>query len=97
MTAPRQPWDSLVAAARRAPAEPDAAAPYGFATRVVARAFAVPEPTAEALLERFALRGLFVALTFSVATAAFSYSALTAAADEEAAAGDTVIETLSQS
>jgi hypothetical protein len=97
MTAPRQPWDSLVAAARRAPAEPDAAAPYGFATRVVACAFAVPEPTAEVLLERFALRGLFVAATFSVATAVFSYSALTGAAEEEAAAGDTVIETLAQS
>ncbi len=97
MTAPRQPWERLVAAARRAPAEPDAAAPYGFATRVVARAFAVPEPTADLLLERFALRGLFVAAVFSVASAAFSYAALTGGAEEETVVGDTVAELLAQS
>lgn len=97
MNEPHLSWERLVARARRAPGEPAVAAPPGFATRLVARAFACPEPTAEVLLARFALRGFFVALTFSFASVVLSYSALTASGDPETAAGDSVAELLAQS
>ncbi len=49
-------WLRLVAAARRAPADSrDTAAPYGFATRAVALAFAGPlERRTSSLFERCA-------------------------------------------
>lgn len=66
-------WQKLITAARQVPADPGAAAPYGFATRIAAQA-AVHPGTPWLSLERFALRGLFVAAVCGLATAAFNYS-----------------------
>ncbi len=57
---PKHPWTRLVAAARTVKDDRDAAAPYGFSTRVAALAFA-QEPAAASLLDRFALRAVGVA------------------------------------
>lgn len=91
-----QAWQKLVAAARRAPEDPATSAPYGFATRVAARAFATPTVPARALLEKFALRGLFAAGAFSVAAVAFGYTEFTSAAgqDSDLSAMDPVAELL---
>jgi hypothetical protein len=66
-------WQKLIAAARQAPADPGAAAPFGFATRLAAQAAAQPV-TPWLSLERLALRGLAVAAVCSVTAAAFNYS-----------------------
>jgi hypothetical protein len=68
-----QQWQKLIVAARQAPVEPAAAAPYGFATRVVAQAAALPA-TPGLSLERFAIRGLLLAAVCGVAAVAFNYS-----------------------
>jgi hypothetical protein len=73
---PRHPWSRLVAAARRAPDERDTAAPYGFATRVAALAFA-QERSPVSLWERFSLRALAVACLLTGLTVATNYSAVT--------------------
>lgn len=82
------PWQNLVALARTAP-EPvagPAAAPPGFATRVVAQAFARDRVAATAgLLEALALRGLFAAGAFSLAAVAFGFSSPPAGEEELAA------------
>lgn len=96
MNPPRQPWDQLAAAARRAPDERDTAAPYGFATRVAARAFAAPPPSMQALLEKFALRGFFVTALLGLAAAGYGYTTLTAESDADLLAGDVVGEILAQ-
>lgn len=83
------PWQNLVALARTAPepAAGPAAAPPGFAARVVARAFARDRGAATAgLLEALALRGLFAAGAFSLAAVAFGFSSLPAEEEELAAA-----------
>lgn len=90
-------WERLAESARLAPREEEATAPHGFATRVVAQAFALPPPSAQALLERLALRGLLAAGLLGVAAAAYGVTALNAMPEEELLAGDTVIEVLAQS
>jgi hypothetical protein len=93
-----QQWLRLTTAARSAPDGRDDAAPYGFATRVAALGLAAPAAVLpRALLEKFALRGLFAACAFSVAAAAFGYSALQSDRETEATSGDTVTEVLAQS
>ncbi len=93
-----QPWDRLAAAARRAPADSrDPAAPYGFATRVTARAFALPLPSAQGLLERLALRGLVVAGVLGLAAAGYGYTTLTAEQETDLLTTDIVTEVLAQS
>ncbi len=66
-------WQKLIVAARQAPADPGAAAPYGFATRVAAQAVALP-PAPWLSLERFAVRGLLLAAVCGVTAIAFNYS-----------------------
>lgn len=93
-----QAWQRLAAAARRAPEDRDDTAPFGFATRVAALAFAGRSlPTTGMLLEKFALRGLLAACACSAAAAAFGYSVLTADPDSQTEAGDLVSEVLAQS
>lgn len=93
-----QAWQRLTTAARRAPDDREAAAPFGFATRVAALAFTGRSvPTTGMLLEKFALRGLLAACACSVAAAAFGYSVLTAERDSQAETGDLVSEVLAQS
>ena len=78
-------WQKLTALARSAPVEPEAAAPYGFATRVAAQAAALPTGGVWLALERFVLRGLIAACALSFAAIAFNYSAaFSAEGDDEA-------------
>lgn len=97
MNPPRQPWDQLAAAARRAPDERATTAPYGFATRVAARAFSVPPPTVQALLEKFALRGLFVTGLLGLAAVGYGYTAITEVDESALIVTDIVAEVLAQS
>jgi hypothetical protein len=64
---PRHPWSRLTAAARRAPEAGDAAAPYGFATRVAALA-GRRAARGTSLYERFALRAVGVAGLLAIAS-----------------------------
>ncbi len=89
-----QQWQRLTALARQAPADRDTAVPPGFATRVAARAGALPVGTPWLFLERFALRGLVVAAVFGVAAVAFNYSSLLSDQGEDYASTDTVGELL---
>jgi hypothetical protein len=70
-------WQKLTALARQAPADPGAAAPHGFATRVAARAAAQPA-TPWFSLERLALRGLAAAAACCFAAVVYNYSELSA-------------------
>lgn len=84
MNSPEKNWQRLAAAARRAPATPDEAAPYGFATRVAAQAFTTQRPVGS-LLERFSLRALGVACLLALVGVGANYSRLseiTSPADE---------------
>ncbi len=88
-------WSRLVAAARRAPADSrDSAAPYGFATRVAARAFSARSPFLDAsLLSRYGLRALGVSFVLAVVCAAATLRPVMAAIEEEAAAlGETPVQ-----
>lgn len=89
-----KPWTRLTAAARRAPADPrDAGAPSGFATRVVALAFAGREPTFSALFARFSLRAVGVCALLMVAGVALNFSsALNAFQPDLVTANDPVAE-----
>lgn len=72
---PQHPWARLITAARTVKDDRDTAAPYGFATRVSALAFA-SERAATSLVERFALRAVGVAGLLALLSAAVNYSAL---------------------
>jgi len=72
-------WQKLVTAARRAPDERDTSAPYGFATRVAARAMAAERPRLAAVLERFSWRALALAGALAVISVAANYQALATA------------------
>ena len=89
-------WRRLTALARQAPAEGDVTIPAGFATRVAARATALPPASPWLFLERFALRGLVVAAVCSVAAVAYNFTALATDQTETYATGttDTVVELL---
>ncbi len=76
---PQTPWTRLVAGARRAPGGGDVAAPYGFATRVAARAMAAGAARTSFFEEfslRMALRALGVACLLAVAAAGAGYPSL---------------------
>jgi hypothetical protein len=76
MNTPSDPrWERLAAAARQIRDSRDTAAPYGFATRVAARAFAAVEPPFSALLAKFSWRALGIAALLAIASAAINYSA----------------------
>ena len=87
-------WQKLTALARSAPVEPEAAAPYGFATRVAALAAALPAGTPWHAFERFALRGLVAAAACSLAAVVFHYTAATTDSTDDLALTDTVSEML---
>jgi hypothetical protein len=72
-------WQRLAAAARRAPDDRDTAAPYGFAVRVAAQAWAAsaePIPFFEHFSLKLSLRALGAASLLAVATAGASYPTL---------------------
>lgn len=78
-----QKWQRLTALARTSPAGSDEAAPYGFATRVAAQAWAARPGVRGALFEKFALRALMAAVALSLASMAYSYTALMTDNDED--------------
>jgi len=88
-------WQKLTALARSAPVDPTTA-PFGFATRVAARAATAPAESPWAFIEHFALRGLVVAAVFGMASAAFNYSILTSDQTDFYATGatDSIVELL---
>lgn len=88
-------WQKLTALARSAPADPGAA-PFGFATRVAARAATAPAESPWAFIEHFALRGLVIAAVFGMASAALNYSILTSDQTDIYATGatDSIVELL---
>jgi len=73
---PHHPWARLVTAARSASDGRDAAAPYGFATRIAALAFS-RERKARSLFERFALRAVGVSCLLALVSVAANYTMLT--------------------
>ena len=75
-------WDKLVSAARRAPADQDSSAPYGFATRVAAQAMA-SDRTHFSLFARYSLRALGVASLLAIASVAANYSAIASTFTDE--------------
>ena len=87
-------WQKLTALARQAPAAELESAPLGLATRVVARAWSQPAPRPWVVMERFAFRGLIVAMALGGAAAIFDDSVSTAEPNEDYANADTVNELL---
>lgn len=80
-------WQKLIVAARQAPTE-GGAAPYGFATRLAAQAAGLPA-TPWWPLERFAVRGLFLAAVCGVTAVAFNYTEFSAEQADLPATGTT--------
>jgi len=76
---PRNPWTRLTAAARDVHEERDASAPYGFATRIVALAFA-QEHRVVSLFERFAFKAVGVASLLALLSVALNYPTLSGTA-----------------
>jgi hypothetical protein len=78
MKTPHPAWQRLVSAARSVDdpsAQPEASAPFGFATRVAALAMSASQP-APSLFERFSWRALGVAGLLALACIAANYSAV---------------------
>ena len=88
-------WQKLIVAARQAPADPTATAPYGFATRIAAQAVALPA-TSWLPLERFAFRGLLLAATCGIFAAALNFSSVSTDQNDMLATGtaDVVVDLL---
>ncbi|HEY8993148.1 MAG TPA: hypothetical protein VIM71_00555 [Lacunisphaera sp.] len=91
-----QQWQKLTALARQAPAEHDPALPPGFATRIAARAVAVPSAGPWFNFERLALRGLLAAAACCAAAIAYNFVELSSDQTDIYATGtaDAVIDLL---
>ena len=88
-------WQRLAAAARTHREPHDETAPYGFAVRVASHACASPAMSGSAgLLEKFALRGLLAACSFSLAAITFGFGSGTAEQEDEIASADSVSQIL---
>ena len=87
-------WQRLIAAARQAPdAGDDAAAPFGFSTRIAALAMASMErPTLRSSLNRFYWRALGLSLMVMVLSIVSNYSSVTTAADNDQDLVDPVVD-----
>ncbi|HEX2855475.1 MAG TPA: hypothetical protein VHO24_19730 [Opitutaceae bacterium] len=92
---PKHPWSRLAAAARRVPDARDTTAPYGFSTRIAARAMTAERPMGS-LFERLSWRALGVACLLAFASVALNFSALASPHPEEelATGGDDVVAVL---
>lgn len=79
MSESKDNWQKLARLARQAPKPVEAAAPFGFATRVAARwsGGESPTPSAWDVLEVFSLRSLVVAGALMVAVVFVSYDVTT--------------------
>jgi hypothetical protein len=74
----------LLEAARGAPPPGDESAPFGFSTRVAARAFEAAEPSAPSFA-RVSLRVAGIACLFAVVAVGVNFKAITSAIDDESA------------
>ena len=91
-------WQQLVSAARQAPVADDAAAPYGFATRIAARALSEQgRPALVAVFGRFSVRALWAACLLMLVSMAANYIAFAGGEDDEQGLTDPVAEVLSAS
>ena len=91
-------WQQLVTVARQAPAAEDTAAPYGFATRIAARALSEQDrPALVAVFGRFSVRALWVACLLMLVSVAANYIAFAGGEDDEQGLTDPVSEVLSAS
>lgn len=79
-------WQRLVAAARRAPADPAAQAPYGFATRVAAQAFERSTGPATNLLTRLSWGAIGMAALVMAITIATNLGPVMKGIEEDSAA-----------
>ncbi|HEU5081503.1 MAG TPA: hypothetical protein VFT72_19980 [Opitutaceae bacterium] len=81
-------WDRLVAAARSAPLDTgeNVEAPFGFSTRVAARALSAERAAAPSLFVRFAWPALGVAALITAATVTTNLKPVMDANDEDVAA-----------
>ena len=89
-------WPRLAAAARAAIAADtrDAAAPYGFATRIAARALGPQYAAAAPLLVRYAMRAFGLACLLAIFLVSINIGTIIRDINDEAAAlGDTPVET----
>lgn len=87
MNSPMMIWQRLLRASRQAPVDlRDEGAPYGFASRVVALAWAADVPVG-AIFDRLSWRALGVAMLVMVASVAANFSpVLSAFQDDDALA-----------
>ena len=90
-------WQRLITVARQAPEASDVAAPYGFSTRVVARALGDERPAVLAVFGRFSVRALWVACLFTLVSLAANYLAFASPEDDEQSLIDPVSEVLNAS
>jgi hypothetical protein len=91
-------WQQLVTVARQAPVADDATAPYGFATRIAARALSEQDrPALVAVFGRFSIRALWVACLLMLVSMAANYMAFAGGEDDEQGLTDPVAEVLSAS
>jgi hypothetical protein len=90
-------WERLVAAARQAPPAEPVSAPYGFATRVAARAFESERPALLGLFGRLGVRALWIACVLTMASVAANYLAFPSSDEDEQALLDPVSEVLGTS
>jgi hypothetical protein len=78
----RQSWQKLLAAARQAPPAPDEQAPFGFSTRVAARAFETSRPSGS-VFAHLSLRAAAVAFLLAAIAVGVNYSAIVSAFDDQ--------------
>jgi len=91
-------WQQLVTVARQAPVADDTAAPYGFATRLAARALSEQgRPALVAVFGRFSVRALWVACLLMLVSMTANYMAFAGGEDDEQGLTDPVAEVLSAS
>jgi hypothetical protein len=90
-------WQRLVVAARQAPEPEDLAAPYGFATRIAARALRGERPMRTAMFARFSVRALWVAGLLMLVSVGANFLAFASSEDDEQSLIDPVSEVLNAS
>ena len=88
-------WRHLTVAARQAPAAGQVTAPYGFATRVAARAMSGEPPALMTMFGRFSVRALYVACLLTLASMAANYLAFAGTEEDEQGLIDPVSEVVS--
>ena len=76
-------WQRLVTAARQAPVAGEVEAPYGYATRVAARAMSDAPPAMVTVFGRFSVRALYIACLLTLTGVAANYLAFAGSEDDE--------------